>query len=72
MRVRDSWHRIGIRWRLRFRLGDPPLWDDDRSHQDENDRATIRLASDTIINRPWQGRQLFQAAYQGHVRQLNP
>ena len=65
-------HRKGSRWRLWFRIGDPPLRDDDRSHHDENDRATIRLASDTIVNRPWQGRQLFQAAYRGHVRRLNP
>ena len=33
---------------------------------------SIRLASDTIVNRPWQGRQLFQAAYRGHIRRLNP
>ena len=69
---KEQWHRKGSRWRLWFRLGDPPLRDDDRSHHDENDRATIRLASDTIVNRPWQGRQLFQAAYRGHVRRLNP
>ena len=65
-------HRKGNRWRLRFRLGDPPPRDDGYGHQDKNDRATIRLVSDTIVNRPWQGRQLFQAAYQGHVRRLNP
>ena len=65
-------HRIGIRWWLLFRLGAPPLWDDDGGHQDKDDRATIRFASDTIVNRPWQGRQLFQAATRGHVRRLNP
>ena len=64
-------HRKGNRWRLRFRLGDPPPRDDGHSHHDENDRAKIRLASDTIVNRPWKGRQLFQAAYRGHVRRLN-
>ena len=65
-------HRIGIHWQLLFRSGGPPLRDDDCSHQDANDRATIRFVSDTIVNRPWQGRQLFQAASQGHVRRLNP
>ena len=65
-------HRIGIRWRLLFRLGDPPLWGDGRRRQEESDRATTRFASDTIVNRPWQGRQLFQAATRGHVRRLNP
>ena len=69
---KGQWHRIGIRWQLLFRFGDPPSRDDDHSHQDKNDRATIRLASDTIVNHPWQGRQLFQAAYRGHVRRLNP
>ena len=54
-------HCIETRWRLLLRFGGPPLRDDDRSHQDANDRATIRFASDTIVNRPWQGCQLSQA-----------
>ena len=65
-------HRIGIYCLLLFSFGGPPPRDDDHSHQDTNDRAAMRFASDTIVNRPWQGRQLFQAAYRGHVRRLNP
>ena len=45
-------HRIGICWQLLFRSGGSPRRDDDRSHQDANDRATMRFASDTIVNRP--------------------
>ena len=65
-------NRIGICWRLLFRSGGPPPRDDDHSHQDTNDHATMRFAFDTVVNRPWQGRQLFQAASQGHIRRLNP
>ena len=65
-------HRIGICGQLLFSSGGPPLWDDDGGHQDKDDRAAIRFASDTIVNRPWQGRQLFQATSRGHVRRLNP
>ena len=65
-------HRIGIYCLLLFSFGGPPPRDDDHSYQDTNDRAAMRFASDTIVNRPWQGRQLFQAAYRGHVRRLNP
>ena len=61
-------HRIGICRQLLLKSGDPPPRDDDRSHQDANDLAAMRFGSDTIINRPWQGRQLFQAATRGHVR----
>ena len=32
-------HRKRNRWRLQFKLRDPPLWDDGRGHHDENDRA---------------------------------
>ena len=38
----------------------------------KDDLAQQRFVSDAIVNRPWQGRQLFQAAYRGHVRRLNP
>ena len=55
--------REGSYWRLRFYLEDPPLRDDGRGHNDKNDRTKQRLASNTVANRPWQGRQLFQVVF---------
>ena len=65
-------HRQGNRWWFRFRLGGLPPRDDNRGQQEKNDLAQQRFGSDAIVNRPWKGRQLFQAATRGHVRQSNP
>ena len=47
-------HCIETRWRLLFRPGGPPLRDDDRSHQDANDREQYvlpQIRSSTIPGR---------------------